>query len=822
MKKIAILFCLLLPLLLSAQTADHHRRINLSLGLNWRHDSLLNQHVGLGLVSAVDSLRGFDLQLLLGGVTRQADGVMISGLGNAAHRLNGLQLAGLTNLTFRPMKGIQLSGISNIAMGVDLGMQVAAFTNVNSGNMHGLQIAGYNYADTLNGSQLGLINVAVSHPKGVQVGIINYTHDTIAHKIGLVNINPKTKIDYLVGLGTSSKLNGALRFRNRSTYSIIGVGTHYMGFDDDFSGAIFYRLGQYFNLSKRWSLSGDVGFYHIETFSKDESDNDAERLFSLQAHLNADYRISPYLGAYASVGFGTTRRYGSWHNYRTRPLLETGLTISYHHNGESDQKWMDERQRDLRWHQEKLRETPAGSLFRFDDPEYTRNRWLPAVSEAVGINVFVHCFDRFVMNEDFAQVHFKDIAHNWRHAFVWDNDQFSTNLFAHPYHGNLYFNSARSNGLNFWQSAPFSLGGSLMWEFCGEVEPPAINDVMATTMGGICIGEITHRISALILNDRTRGRRRFWREALATVINPMQGLTRLTNGDAWTVRDSNYLYHDFSRIPVEFAVSAGDRYLADQGSFARGEHQPFVEFNLFYGDAFDTETTEPYDYFTLNLIAGFTGNQPLINNLHLLGKLWSRGYMSDDGTQTVFGIFQHFNYYDSKPVKDGSRQTPYRISEAASVGPGLLWKFPQVGNLAYLRQEIYLDGILLGGTKSDYYNVIDRDYNMGSGFSLKSKTFMVFPRMGAFSVLVDYYRIFTWKGYEGKDLAKTDPLYLNAQGDKSNAQLLVIQPKFLFQLKHNWGIEMSGSFFGRYTQYKYHDNVRTHTYEVRMGLVYRL
>ena len=87
---------------------------------------------------------------------------------------------------------------------------------------------------------------------------------------------------------------------------------------------------------------------------------------------------------------------------------------------------------------------------------------------------------------------------------MWDNDKFSTNLFAHPYHGNLYYNSARGNGLSFWQSAPYALGGSLMWEFMGEVEPPAINDILATTMGGICFGEISHRISHLLLNDRSR------------------------------------------------------------------------------------------------------------------------------------------------------------------------------------------------------------------------------------------------------------------------------------------------------------------------------
>ena len=94
----------------------------------------------------------------------------------------------------------------------------------------------------------------------------------------------------------------------------------------------------------------------------------------------------------------------------------------------------------------------------------------------------------------------------------------------------------------------------------------------------------------------------------------------------------------------------------------------------------------------------------------------------------------------------------------------MMWQFPQVGNLKRLEQAVFADLILLGGTKSDYYNVIDRDYNMGSGFSLKSKTQMVFPRLGYFSLLVDYYHIYTWKGYEGKDLEHTNPLYLNAQG----------------------------------------------------------
>ena len=151
------------------------------------------------------------------------------------------------------------------------------------------------------------------------------------------------------------------------------------------------------------------------------------------------------------------------------------------------------------------------------------------------------------------------IKHNFETGFVWDNDQFSTNLFAHPYHGGLYFNSARSNGMSFWESIPYALCGSLMWEFCGETEPPAINDVMATTLGGVAIGEITNRVSALVLDDRAHGFSRFLRELAGTLINPIQGFNRIVSGKAWKVRRDYYKYHD---------------YQGSSSSFQRGNRRP--------------------------------------------------------------------------------------------------------------------------------------------------------------------------------------------------------------------------------------------------------
>ncbi len=207
---------------------------------------------------------------------------------------------------------------------------------------------------------------------------------------------------------------------------------------------------------------------------------------------------------------------------------------------------------------------------------------------------------------------------------------------------------------------------------------------------------------------------------------------------------------------------------------------------------------------------------------HLLGRIWSRPLLEGDDVKMELGIYQHFSYYDSKPVKDGTTLTPYRISEAAAIGPGAVFSFPAVGALSRLEQRVFLSGILLGGTKSDYYSFIDRDYNMGSGFSIKSKTHLEMRNFGRFILHAKYFRIFTWKGYEQKDLSGINPLYLNSQGDKGNAHLFVVNPILEIDLHREWSLLVAGSYFARTTHYKYYDDVSAKTFELRVGLACHL
>ena len=743
----------------------------------------------------------------------------------AADGGHGLQLSGLSNTTAHKFKGLQLSGISNITAGMDHGSQLSGILNVSSAMHRGLQLGAINYADSLNGAQIGLFNIARKRPKGWQVGFVNLSYDTIGHKIGLVNINPTTDIDLMVYAGTSTKTNLALRYRNKSTYNIIGVGTHFMGLDSKFSGAVFYRLGQYFQVTPRLSLSGDIGFYHVETFSRNNSEK-PERLYSLQARINADYQLGRHFGAFASVGWGLTRYYDRNETFRNRPLAEVGLTYQMprHQHDSWKRAWEEKR-----------------SQLVFNDSTMalpTRKRPWQALAEVTAINVGVQLFDRWALNSDFAQTTLRSLRHNFTDGMVWDNDFFITNMFAHPYHGNLYFNAARTNGLTFWESAPYSLLGSAMWEFLGETEPPAINDIIATTCGGMALGEMTHRLSLTILDDRDHGFRRFLREAAAAIINPIQGIHRIISGDAWHVKNRNYRYHDFNEIPVDMSFSVGWRYLADDGALFRGIHAPYINMTLTYGTPVDGEKhTTPYDFFDLEVNSAFGGGQPMVNTLNIVGRLWSTSILDKKDMAGEFGIYQHFNYYDAKPIEDGSSLTPYRISEAAGFGPGFIFSLPEMGYLSKMEQRFFVSGILLGGTKSDHFNVIERDYNMGSGFSVKSSTKLDFGRYGRIILNAKYFRLWTWKGYENKDLqpykdGTADLHYLNVQGDNSNAALLVINPVLEIHMARQWSLTLSATYYGRRTHYNYYydkdlvlrqnSTVRAKTFETKIGVTCRL
>lgn len=444
--------------------------------------------------------------------------------------------------------------------------------------------------------------------------------------------------------------------------------------------------------------------------------------------------------------------------------------------------------------------------------------WL-AAGEVFGLNMGIWAFDRFALNADFARINMHTIKNNFKTGPVWDTDMFSTNLVAHPYHGSLYFNAARSNGMNFWQSVPFAAGGSLMWEFFMENEPPSINDLMATTFGGVELGEITYRLSDLFLDNRTSGAERVAREVLSGLISPVRGINRLITGESW--KHSRSKGRTYTSVPVNFIVNVGPRFLAEQENSKQGTTSMNVSIRLDYGDPFEDEFYSPYEWFQLRAGFDFFSSQPLITQVNAVGALWGKRVWEKGPRTLTAGVFQHFDYYDSQlKMSNGEKAAPYRISEAAAVGGGVLYyKRPEPDDKVAIYGELYVNGIALGAGASDYFRLNNRDYNMGSGYSVKGFTGLTYNKRWSFLLNSENYHIFTWKGYDPDvDWSTADPATFNAQGDAGHSRLSVLTARLVYFSERKWNIALTNRYFNRRTHYKYHDDINTSTYDLILSV----
>lgn len=269
---------------------------------------------------------GVQLSVALNAAAKRFKGWQVAGLSNYAYDIHGVQTAFFGNVAGPGLRGAQIAGLTNVATNVEKGLQIAGMLNVASGTMRGVQFGTVNFTDTLGGAQIGLLNIGVRHRQGAQIGIINVGGDSTTVRVGLVNVYPSTRVQLLLYLGTSTKFHVAARFRNRRTYSILGGGTHYLGLDKKFSGSLFYRTGVYKRLRKGWSVSGDVGYSHIELFEND-LDDVPKRLFALSARMNLDWQCWKKAGLFISAGIEHAREYRRNDAYRTRPIVELGVSL---------------------------------------------------------------------------------------------------------------------------------------------------------------------------------------------------------------------------------------------------------------------------------------------------------------------------------------------------------------------------------------------------------------------------------------------------------------------------------------------------------------
>lgn len=328
---------------------------------------------------------------------------------------------------------------------------------------------------------------------------------------------------------------------------------------------------------------------------------------------------------------------------------------------------------------------------------------LLAAGEVAGLNFGVWTFLHYVGNAYYSYISWETIRDNLRDGWEWDRSMYFVNFYHHPYHGYLYYSAGRANGLGFWGSSLCAIGGSLMWEVMMEKYRPSINDLITTSMGGIAIGEIGYRFSALVRKKGARGFGRVWREAVGTVLDPVGGVNRLLNGhkdaEPWLPGSP-----DLGRILDGELVLTGP-VIARSAGLTGTRAAPVLGFTLRYGDPAGAGWTgRPYDVFTVAGRLRWGPDKPHLS-LAIQGALVGKRWEGPHGASHFAGLYQHYEYYGIDTMRVCGSSFTAGWTSTFRPGPG-----------ARATASARLGWLGLGGS-DDFANVPGerRNYNLATG-----------------------------------------------------------------------------------------------------------
>ena len=321
-----------------------------------------------------------------------------------------------------------------------------------------------------------------------------------------------------------------------------------------------------------------------------------------------------------------------------------------------------------------------------------RNFW-QAASGVAAVNGVTWFYNWHIQRWAWANVGTRSWWDNLKGGFTWDDDAYGANQVAHPYHGSLYFNSARASGYNFWGSTPFVAAGSLSWELFTENVRPSINDLINTTLGGIALGEVAYRMSSLLSAGNNRAATR---QLGALAVNPLSQAQALVHG-----RDQGLAPATPQTRSTLLAV--GQRRGMGASSDGVATRHPFVGLTFYYGSVFDEQISRPYDAFEFSLHLS-PNEHVVLTHASVSGLLARSNLAHSPRSQLLLGLFQHYDYDD----------LPLTKSSSQSLSGALLYR----GTLSRRIQVdlgLHAEVVPLGAVSSEHGGVRRRDYDFGPG-----------------------------------------------------------------------------------------------------------
>lgn len=298
------------------------------------------------------------------------------------------------------------------------------------------------------------------------------------------------------------------------------------------------------------------------------------------------------------------------------------------------------------------------------DKRYFRPAW-----QITRLNFIIWAFDRYVLKGSWTNISLHSISNNLRNGLTWDYDDFGTNHFGHAYHGAMYHSIARSNGQSFFESAIFTLLGSLTWEFLWESELPGKNDNLMSTLGGINLGEALFRMADLVTYGNATGWRRILGKSLKFLIDPAGNMKESSVNHFYSLRMPFGAYHSSDNMSG-FAIST----------------------QIEYKDIFKEDNTkiDPYDWFSFDMRLGINNTGIRDPEIRTTGFLFGKKY--NKGIAGIFGLFDYINTHVAEQIS------------AVGFGPGFVTVSPPQAS-SYFNSEGVLSFVFGSSSASvDFYN----------------------------------------------------------------------------------------------------------------------
>jgi len=332
-----------------------------------------------------------------------------------------------------------------------------------------------------------------------------------------------------------------------------------------------------------------------------------------------------------------------------------------------------------------------------------------AAAEVVLVQLIPWSVNRFMRDAEWAKISPDSWLQNLENPWKWDNNHFVNNQVSHPYHGNLYYNSGRSNGYSFWESSLFAFGGSLTWEYFGEVWAPSPNDQWNTSLGGITIGESLWRLSSLTLDDTAIGFERTLRETGAFLLNPVRGFNRLLDGK---MNDVGPNPPDWRPSKWRWSIDAGWRQTDGNvdGVPNQTADQWMAQAKLDYGDSMDDLTKSPFSRIEFLLGLGEKlGDARMLQDFRIRGSLGAKKLDDEGSAIHRLAAFMTYDYYGQPSFEYG----------AQGFQGGLVSRYGNPDG-SRLHTEFVAIAQPVAALKSDYFLSLEgRDYDYGLGFGTK-------------------------------------------------------------------------------------------------------